>query len=136
MKNMSIFNIKKKYFSPASLEKYFSEFWENNFRIFFAIFSVVVLSLGIFLWYQSIFQSDWNSEKKNQYKNSKNKNIELKENQFKNVIEEVNRKRAFYEGKNDPIKDIFAPYVENKLETDTSQNLTNEKSSKQITPSF
>ena len=129
-------SIKKKYFDPDYFKKYFGEFWENNFGIFFAIFSMIVLSLGIYLWYQIIFQSDWNNEKKNQYKQSKNKNIELRENQFKNVIEEVNRKRAFYEGESDPIKNIFIPYVENKSETDTNKNLTNENSSKQNTPSF
>ena len=139
---MDILNFKKRFFSFSSLGKYFSDFWENNFRMFFVIFSIIVLSAGIYLWYQSIFKSDWNSEKKNLYKSSKNKNIELKENQFKSVVEEVDRKRAVYEGKTEFAKDIFAPYPEDAVvSTDlnnpgTSSNNIAPAPSKQNSPTF
>lgn len=112
---MNPFNFKKSHFDSKVVLKYFFNFWENNFRIVFAISSLVILSAGVYLWYQSIFKSDWNSDKKNQYKNSQSREVELKENQFKNVIGEIDRKKNIYDGKNESIKDIFAPYPEDAV---------------------
>jgi len=98
-------NFNKKYFL-----KRVSDFWENHSRMLFSIFSAAVLSAGVYFWYQNTYQSDWNSEQKNQYKISQSKQAKFKEQEFKKVIAESENRKRISEESPSPAKDIFAPY--------------------------
>jgi hypothetical protein len=52
--------------------------------------------------------------KKNQYKKSQNKEIDLKEQEFKGVIEEIKRKENVFKETPRSVKNIFESYPANQ----------------------
>lgn len=117
---MNFSKIKKGYFNPKKIAKKCVDFWNNHSRIFFAIFSFAVLSLGILIWYQNIYKSDWSADQKNEYKNSHKNKVEFKENEFKKVVEEVDRKKEVYGEELKDAKNIFSSYEESSASVETS----------------
>lgn len=109
--NISNFlKFKKDFLNSKNILKYCFDFWEKYFKVFFLLFSLVILFAGVYFWFQIAYRSDWNSDQKKQYQNSQNKEVELKEQQFRKVTEEAKRKTEIY---NKPIqvsRDIFASY--------------------------
>jgi hypothetical protein len=106
---MNISNFKNK-FNGEYFSKLVSDFWKNHSLALFFVFSAAVLSSGIYFWYQNTYQSDWNSEKKNQYKISQDKQTKFKEQEFKKIIVEEENRKKIYEESLTPSKDIFASY--------------------------
>ena len=93
---MNFLNFDKNSFNVDNIVKRCSDFWNKHYRLAFFIFSIVVLSLGIYFWYQSLYRSEWSSEEKNQYKKSQNSEIDLKKQEFKMVVEEIKRKENVF----------------------------------------
>jgi hypothetical protein len=126
----------KRVFNLQGMRNFLSGFWEKYSRIVFMMFSLLILSLGIYFWYQYTYKAEWSNDQKNRYKNSQNKEIDLNENQFKKVIEEVDRRKSLYQESVQKPKDIFAPYTGDQKEA-TNQNIDNSapiESSSSIAP--
>jgi hypothetical protein len=123
---MSILNFskfKKDFFTLRNISKCGSDFWDRYSKVFFLLFSISIFSWGVYFWFQITYRSDWSSEQKKQYQNSQNKEIELKEQQFKKVIEEFERKKEIYSTSIQANKDIFASYLaEDQIEEENFQN--------------
>jgi hypothetical protein len=106
---MNVANFKNN-FNKEHFSRWIHDFWGNHSRMLFSIFSAAVLSAGIYFWYQNTYQSDWNSEQRNQYKVSQDKQTKFKEQEFKKVIAESENRKKIYEESLTPAKDIFASY--------------------------
>jgi preprotein translocase subunit SecG len=129
MNIVNFLKFKKQSFTPDNLGKSLSDFWDKHSGILFFLFSLITILLGVYLWYQNIYQSEWNSEKKNQYKSSQNKEVNFKENDFKNAIKEIERKKENYNSKLKLDKDIFIPYSAEKKEEISNNIQTSENGS-------
>jgi hypothetical protein len=108
---MIFLNLDKNRFNVVKIAKYCANFWSKHYRLIFLGFSLVVLSLGMYFWYQSLYQSEWSSERKNQYKKSQNKEVDLKEQEFKRVVGEVKRKEDAFKETPRSVKNIFKSYA-------------------------
>lgn len=86
------------------------KFWNKSYAIFFVILFVALAGYGAFIWYDSLYAGTWSADKKQQYLNSQEKSISLKEREFNSALEEIGRRKAEYEKEYQPIKDIFVPY--------------------------
>jgi hypothetical protein len=109
--NISNFlKFKKDSFASRNISKLCFDFWDRYFKVFFLLFSLAILFAGVYFWFQIAYRSDWNAEQKKQYQNSQNKEVELREQQFNKVVEEVNRKKDAYGKSIQAGRDIFASY--------------------------
>lgn len=115
---------KKEYFNLKNISRVILDFWDGHSPLFFAIFSMLVLFSGSYLWYQNIYRSEWTSERKEEYKNLQSREIELKERDFKKVMEEVRRKRKVYDEEFEDSRNIFVPYIDTKKETAANPDKT------------
>lgn len=109
--NISNFlKVKKDFLASKNILKYCFDFWDKYFKVFFLLFSLAIIFAGVCFWFQIAYRSDWNIEQKKQYQNSQNKEVELREQQFNKVVEEVNRKKDAYNRNIQIGRDIFASY--------------------------
>jgi cell division protein FtsL len=107
---MNFSNFKNNYLDFSHVAKLFSVFRDKYSKVFFLLFSAVILMLGIYLWYEDMYYSDWSSEKKEEYKKSQNKKIELKEEELKNIIKENSQRKSVYDSALKSVKNIFTSY--------------------------
>jgi hypothetical protein len=121
---MNFSKLKKEYLNTQKIMSVCSTFWDVHSGFTFALFSLVVIFLGTFFWYQSFYKSDWSSAEKEQYKKSQNKEVQLKEKELKSIMEEVDRRKNTY---NEPVKEyknIFNPYIgKSDLEASVEANI-------------
>jgi hypothetical protein len=101
----------KRFFDFKGIGKQCSDIWSCHSKLLFSLFSLVILASGIYLWYQSLYRSEWSNSEKKQYIDSQSKQTELDEQGFKNVTGEIERKKELYDGTSESAKDIFAPYA-------------------------
>ncbi|MFH0969064.1 MAG: hypothetical protein V1804_00985 [Patescibacteria group bacterium] len=121
---MDFSKFKNNYLDPKKIMGVCSAFWNNHSKLIFAIFSFAIIFLGTFFWYRIIYKSDWSSEEKEQYKNSQNKEVQLKDKELKLIIEEIDRKKSVYGEPAKEYKNIFAPYIgKNDLEVGINNNV-------------
>lgn len=90
---------------------FFYNFWNNHFGLFFVAFSIILVSLGSYVWYRNIYLDRWDSEEKNKYKIGKNEEVEFKEQLFQNVLDMSEKKKKLYEEKTEEVRDIFSSYI-------------------------
>jgi len=107
---MNFFSFKKNSLNTGNVARCCFDFWNKHYRSVFFVFSFAILSLGMYFWYQSLYRSDWSNEEKNQYKKTQNKEVELREQEFKKVIEEIERKRNSFGVAPRLVKNIFESY--------------------------
>lgn len=119
--------IKETLFNRKKFGNFFSSFWNNHFGLFFVIFSVIIVSLGSYIWYRNVYIERWNNEKKNEYKSNKNEEVDFKEQLFQNTIEMSNKRKEIYEKESETKKDIFTSYV--KIESGDGKQDEKEASS-------
>lgn len=65
---------------------------------------------SFYFLYIFLYNSNWSEAKKNEYVLTREKNIEFREGQFKNIIEFLDEKRRNFEAEYQSTKDIFQPY--------------------------
>jgi hypothetical protein len=121
-------NFEKKCLSPKNIGKTFCSVWNNNYRLFFMVFSVALMLLGVYMWYQNIYRSEWSDEKKENYKNSQSRGVEFKEKEFKAIIEEIQRKSNNFGEMSKITKDIFQSYTPKKIDVNSQQVLKSSNS--------
>ena len=105
------FKFKKEYLSGKHLSKTFSDFWNNHYLTLFSLFSLIVLLVGMYIWYLNLYKSDWSAERKKEYNNSQSRQVKLKEQEFKEIISGIDGKKRKYDEPVEQIKDIFVPYA-------------------------
>ncbi|MCX6765499.1 MAG: hypothetical protein NT136_00855 [Candidatus Moranbacteria bacterium] len=85
-------------------------FWMRHHQIIFISFFLFVAGAGLFLWYQNLYKAGWSEERKRQHALSQNQEVNLKEGEFRKVLEEITRRKTAFNSEYQTIKDIFRPY--------------------------
>jgi hypothetical protein len=85
------------------------------------------------------YRSDWNAQQKKQYQNSQSEEVELKDQQLKRVVAELERKKETYDKPVEAGKDIFASYLvkeekEKEKEYQENKNFPSNDTSTNSTP--
>ena len=93
-------NVKK----PAG--KFFY-FWIKHNKATFIIALLAVCGVGLYLFYKNLYEEQWSQEDKIQHINSQRREVNLKEDKFKKVMEEIRRKEDAYKIEFQPVNDIF-----------------------------
>lgn len=79
-----------------NLKKIFSSmlsFWARNSNWIFIFSLVVFLAVGVYIWYKNVYKFQWSEERKAEYINSRNRNIDLQEEKFKSVLAEIEKRQ-------------------------------------------
>lgn len=84
--------------------------WICHQQAVFIIFVLVSAAAGSYVWYKSLYQSEWSAEEKNNYLISQNREVNLKEEEFRKVIGEIENRKNLFDSEFQPVKDIFKPY--------------------------
>jgi len=105
----NLFKFKKGKLSLKKTAIKIFQFWAKRREIFFIVVSLMVFGLGLYFSYISLYKNPWNEEKKSQYISSQRQEISFQEEKFKQVIEEINRKKETCQKDFPPVKDIFKP---------------------------
>jgi len=87
-------------------------FWIKHREIIFIIISLIIFILSLYFSYVSLYKNPWDEEKKNQYILSRRREINFREEKFKQVIGEIDRKKENFQKNFPPVKDIFKPLEE------------------------
>jgi hypothetical protein len=93
-----------------SLGKNIAADWMRWCQVIFIAIFVFSSALGLYVWYKSLYQSSWSEERKKEYSLTQNREINLKEEEFQKVLDEIERKKNNFKSEHQPIKDIFKPY--------------------------
>lgn len=82
-------------------------FWQKIYKyVFFACLVASVL-LGIYMWQRSLSNGAWSLEKKQEFLDSQNKSIVLRESDYKNALADVEARRNENLDEFVELKDIF-----------------------------
>lgn len=84
--------------------------WEKSFRVVFAVFFIALVGLGAYIWYESIYSGEWSADKKQQYLDSQEKSVTLKQQEFNKALNDIAQRQTAFKADYVPIKDIFVPY--------------------------
>ena len=99
------FNVKK------PVRKVFS-FWIKHRKAIFIIILLAVCGAGIYLFYKNLYEERWSHEDEIQYINSQRQDVNFKEDKFRKVMEEIERRERAYESEFQPVNNIFKPLGE------------------------
>jgi hypothetical protein len=106
-----IINEKKK--SGADFKAIANKFpaiWEKYHKFLLVIIFLGLVSFGGYIWYDSFYSGAWSEDKKQQYLNSQEKSVTLKEKEFKRVLDNIDQRKQDYQGEYQPVKDVFQTY--------------------------
>jgi hypothetical protein len=98
--NLKLFQFKK---LPTILFSY----WLKYYKLFFILLFLIVLGIGSFIWYDTFYRFGWSDEKKQQYTLTQNRNINLRESEFNQMLETIKKRKQNYESPEESLKDIF-----------------------------
>lgn len=87
-------------------------FWIKHRKAIFIVMLLAVCGMGIYLFYKNLYKERWSKEDEIQYINSQRRDVNFKEDKFKKVIEEIERKASAHESEFQPVNDIFRPLGE------------------------
>lgn len=96
--------------SSSDLQRILFKAWNKSRKIIFLIILLSFLAGGWAIWNQSISGSGWSQQRKQDFMNAQNKQVEFKENEFNKVKEEFeSRQLKSYENFQE-LKDVFKSY--------------------------
>lgn len=87
-----------------------ASFWINHQQLIFIVLVIASAISGAYFWCRNIYWSGWNEEQKKTYSASQSREINLKEDEFKKVLQEIENRKNRFESEYQPVKDIFKPY--------------------------
>lgn len=81
--------------------------WSKYYKLVLVAFFLGVSLWGACLWYGYLYKFKWNDEKINQYISSHDQEVKFKEDNFKKVISEIERRKNTYNESAKSVKDIM-----------------------------
>lgn len=96
--------------------QFLASYWMKCYQVVFIVVFLLAGGIGLYLWYTSLYQSDWSEEKKREYSLTQSREINLKEEDFKKVLGDIENRKKIFESEHQPLKDIFKPYEGAKTE--------------------
>jgi hypothetical protein len=96
-------------FNSRELINKLSSFWNKFYKLALVVLFLIISLYGAYLWYWYLYKFKWSSEKINQYINSHDQEVKFKEEDFRKVINEIEKRKNAYSEAAKPIKDILGP---------------------------
>lgn len=84
-------------------------YWQKYFKLFFFLLLFGVFLGGIYYLYATLYKSEWSEEKKNQYIIINKRITKFKEQEFNDIVNEVQSRQKNFEEGTYQAKDIFNP---------------------------
>jgi len=85
--------------------------WNKIYKGMFVLFFTALIGLGAYIWYESIYSGQWSADKKQQYLDSQEKSVTLKQQEFTKALNDITQRQTAFNAPYVPIKDIFVPYA-------------------------
>lgn len=85
-------------------------FWLNHQSLFFIVFVFLAAVAGGYCWYKFQYLSGWSEEKKQEYAATQGREVNLKEEEFKKVLNELSSRKKIFESQHQEVRDIFKSY--------------------------
>jgi hypothetical protein len=83
-------------------------FWLRHQTFIFALLLIISVGLGGYIWFQSMYQSAWSDERKQEFLRTQDADIRLKGAEMEKVLSEMKRREGMMESPNDDIRNIFS----------------------------
>lgn len=84
--------------------------WNKSRTVIFFVLLVLSILTGGLIWRQSLLGAGWSQERKQEFLDSQNKNVEFKQQSYQKVTEQIEDRKNQSLEEYQPIKDIFASY--------------------------
>ncbi len=97
----------------ADIKKFLASagsFWVSHQQFVFIVLVIASAVWGAYFWCKNIYWSGWSEEQKRNYNASQSREINLKEEEFKKILAEIENRKNLFESEYQPVKDIFKPY--------------------------
>lgn len=110
---MDLSNFLKIKKTGADIKKFLASaasFWISRQQFVFIALVIASAVLGAYFWCRNIYWSGWSEEQKQNYSASQGREINLKEEEFKKVLAEIENRQNLFESEYQPVKDIFKSY--------------------------
>lgn len=82
-------------------------FWYRRHKTFFFLGFLIILSMGAWDWYQSLYQYHFSAEEKQQYIDSYYKETAFKEAKFRETVNDLTTRAEMHENVTPPTRNIF-----------------------------
>jgi hypothetical protein len=82
-------------------------YWLRYYKLVFIMLFLVALGSGAFIWHDAFYRFHWSDEKKQQYTLTQNRNVNLKEDEFNQVLDVIEKRKQNYTSPKELLKDIF-----------------------------
>lgn len=112
IKKILQFEFKSKKIKTIQAEDVLNEIksgWFKYYQKVFIVVFVLTIAGGGYIWYSSLYNSQWSEFQKQQYIDSQQKKESFNENNFKEIIKVIDDRKNIYEGESMEVKDIFKP---------------------------
>ncbi len=103
---MELSSFKSFAFKPSFSVRKSMMFWYQSYRWFFIFFFVVVMALGGWKWYQSLYHYTWTETQKQEFLKSYAEATDFRSNRFETVIKGLDERSQ---------KNAVAPSIEHDL---------------------
>jgi hypothetical protein len=84
--------------------------WVDYRITVFITFLLIATIAGIYFWYRNLYWSNWSDQQRKEYIATQIREINLREEDFKKVIAEIERRKEEFRVPPQTVKDIFKPY--------------------------
>lgn len=82
-------------------------FWYRRYKVFFFLGFLIILLIGVWNWYQNLYQYRFSDEEKQQYINSYFKETTFNESKFRSVVDDLTIRAQMHENVIPPTRNIF-----------------------------
>lgn len=84
--------------------------WQKSRITFFFVLLVGSIVSGGLIWQRSLYGAGWSAERKKEFMDSQNKNVEFKQQAYLKVMEQIDEKKERNNEEYKDIKNIFTSY--------------------------
>lgn len=93
-----------------SVVNFAGRLWKKSRTFLFFLFLAASILGGGFAWQQSLSGSGWSQQRKQEFMDSQNKNVEFNQQSYQKISEQIEERNNVIKGEYQPAKDIFATY--------------------------
>ncbi len=82
----------------------------NHRQVIFIVLLIFSALAGIYVWYRSLYETEWTQEEKDNYNLSQAREVDLKTELFREIIEKLDERERRFKAEKQEVIDIFQPY--------------------------
>lgn len=94
-------------FGPSKIRNMIASTWMRHYKLFFALYAIAILGWGVWVWYDSFYGTMWTQEQKEAYMNSKDTSIAFREQDFRKVLAEIEKRNQKHAQSIGEVNDVF-----------------------------